>query len=75
MVSLKTMMKTLRHEGKVLLVELNEVQVDHNIVKDIPPLLQEVLGKFKVVFHTPVGLPPIRGHEHAIVLKDGTTHT
>ena len=42
-------------------------------MKDIPHLLQEVSGKFKVVFHTPVGLPPIRGHGHALVLKDGTT--
>ena len=41
-----------------------------NTVKDIPPLLQEVLGKFKVVFHTPMGLLPVRGREHAVVLKD-----
>ena len=73
MVSLKTMMKTLRHEGKGLLVELNKVRVEQKTVKDIPPLLQEVLGKFIVVFHTPMGLPPVRGQGHAIVLNNGTT--
>ena len=37
-------------------------------------LLTEVeflLQEFKAVFETPTGLPPLRGHEHPIVLKEG----
>ena len=71
LVSLKTMLKTLRHEGKGILVELNEVRVDQSIDKDIPALLTKVLCQFEAVFHTPMGLPLVRGHKHAILLKGG----
>lgn len=29
--------------------------------------------EFALVFETPTGLPPSRGHEHQILLKEGTT--
>ena len=32
----------------------------------------ELLNEFKKVFKVPTALPPLRGHEHQIVLKEGT---
>ena len=37
-----------------------------------PPILVNLLGEFSKVFAVPTGLPPIRGHEHSINLKEGT---
>lgn len=37
----------------------------------IPVQVAELLLEFDAVFATPVGLPPIRGHEHQINLKEG----
>lgn len=37
----------------------------------IPLTITEVLQKFEKVFHMPTTLPPRRGHEHAIILRDG----
>ena len=45
-----------------------------------PPLLavqqcsaiNELLLEFAKVFEVPVGLPPLRGHEHRIILKEGS---
>ena len=31
-----------------------------------------MLGEFSIIFVVPTGLPPIRGHEHNINLKEGT---
>ena len=36
------------------------------------PLIEKLLIEFASVFDTPSGLPPYRGHEHQIVLKEGT---
>ena len=36
--------------------------------------LSNLLAQFSKVFEVPIGLPPIRVHEHQIVLKDGTPH-
>ena len=35
-------------------------------------MLADLLGEFSKVFAVPTGLPPIRGHEHNINLKEGT---
>ena len=47
---------------------------DH--VSSVQPYLSQVLvdllGKFSKVFVVPTGLPPIRGQEHSINLKEGT---
>nr|XP_023929288.1 uncharacterized protein LOC112040632 [Quercus suber] len=37
----------------------------------LPAALQDLLKEFGAVFDIPVGLPPIRGHEHGITLKEG----
>lgn len=34
--------------------------------------LSDLLAQFPKVFEVPTRLPPIQGHEHQIVLKDGT---
>ncbi|KAG7537173.1 Chromo/chromo shadow domain [Arabidopsis suecica] len=39
--------------------------------KPIPVEISVVLGTFTPVFAMPTGLPPMRGQEHAIVLKQG----
>ena len=37
----------------------------------IPAASQDLLNEFGAVFEVPIGLPPIRGHEHGITLKEG----
>ena len=37
-----------------------------------PPVLVDFMNEFSMVFVVPNGLPPIRGHEHSINLKEGT---
>ncbi|XP_030964149.1 uncharacterized protein LOC115985337 [Quercus lobata] len=37
-----------------------------------PPVLADLLSEFFKVFAVPTSLPPIRGHEHSINLKEGT---
>ena len=44
--------------------------IDDN-TDDIPWPLLEVLDKFKDVFEEPRGLPPFKGKDHHIILKDG----
>ena len=34
--------------------------------------ITELLNEFNKVFEVPTALPPLRGHEHQIVLKEGT---
>ena len=37
----------------------------------LPTASQDLLNEFGAVFEVPIGLPPIRGHEHGITLKEG----
>lgn len=39
----------------------------------LPTTLSELLNQFSKVFEIPSGLPPFRGHEHQITLKEGTS--
>ena len=43
------------------------------IQEPIEPPMQELLGKFPQVFEEPKRLPPKRGHEHQIILKEGVS--
>lgn len=75
---LKAMLRNLKKEGSGYLVEFNylhtpaEVQkADEEGVKQSPDFLREVLSKYNQVFEMPLGLPPKRNLEHAIVLQEG----
>lgn len=78
-ISLKAMLRSLRKEGHGFLVEFNLLQAptvqgneDTQPGKEIPEFLKGVLDEYKGVFNMPVGLPPKRSHDHAVVLKEGT---
>ena len=55
---------------KGLLLQITSVEavvLEDRLPAEVDLLLQE----FEHVFGTPTGLPPLRGHEHPIVLKEG----
>ncbi|XP_021773532.1 uncharacterized protein LOC110737482 [Chenopodium quinoa] len=72
-VSLKAMVRVLKKEKLGLWVEFNQAETQEMGPTEVSPpsYLMNVLGQFKGVFNMPNGLPPERGHEHSIVLKDG----
>lgn len=73
LVSLKSMIKTLQKEREGVFLELCSVQVkERQAEPDIPQPVLEIIREFKAVFEAPVGLPPLRDHEHAITLKAGS---
>ena len=71
LVSLKSMIRTIRQEGAGLLVELSQLESDRTEEMEDPVYLSKVLKQYVVVFQTPQGLPPKKGHEHNIILQDG----
>lgn len=40
--------------------------------ESLPAILADLPADYAEVFSTPVSLPPVRGHEHQIILKEGT---
>ena len=38
---------------------------------EVPAQVADLLKEFEAIFATPIGLPPIRGHEHQIQPKEG----
>ncbi|KAL9444267.1 hypothetical protein AB3S75_017449 [Citrus x aurantiifolia] len=70
LVSLKAMMRTIKHEGAGILVECNQFEGLCKEDTEVPSNLNQVLAKYESVFNMPMGLPPTRGHEHSIMLKD-----
>lgn len=76
-VSLKAMIRTLQKEKQGLLVECNLLESaleEHDSMGEVevPDFLQGVLEQYKQVFAMPNELPPVRGREHGITLKEGT---
>ena len=77
LVSLKAMIRTIRHEKQGVYVKLSQLEaatVGSELQRSstaLPKELEEVLDQFQKLFQLPTGLPPIRGHEHAIVLREG----
>ena len=76
-ISLKAMIRTLQKEGGGYLVEFNQMSSDPHENDELdmgqaPSILHGVLQEFKHVFNMPLGLPPKRTYDHAIVLKEGT---
>jgi hypothetical protein len=57
---------TVRRKGLVLQPDVHVDKANHN------PYFSELLGQFQKVFEEPQGLPPIRSHDHQIVLKEGS---
>ena len=51
---------------------LDQEPVHLSTSQQIPPAVQLVLQQYASVFKEPQGLPPLRGHEHQILLKEGT---
>ena len=76
LISLKSMLKTIKREDQGFLVEFNSLVGTASPPDQgepvVPPFLQQTLEQYKAVFELPAGLPPSRGHEHAIILKEGT---
>lgn len=68
------MVRTIRKEGGGYLLELNRLEGEDNQMNDSCPHpdLQPILDHNQAVFNMPKGLPPIRGHEHSIILKEGS---
>lgn len=76
-ISLKAMLRTIRKEKQGFVVEIKwlEVKEDTGKVKNqagVPEFLQGVIQEYDDVFKGKAGLPPSRGHEHSIHLKEGS---
>lgn len=65
-VSLKTLVTETTLEKKGVKMEVRSMEA----VKELPVAINKTLLQYDEVFQKPVGLPPIRGREHAIVLQD-----
>ena len=76
LVSLKAMIWTIKHEKHGVYMELSQVEAAaveselQNSLAALPKELGEVLDKFQQLFQSPTGLPPIRGHDHAIIVRE-----
>lgn len=74
-VSLKAMIRTLRKEGGGVLLELNMMEGGQGAREPSEQITEEwqgVIGEFGSVFEMPMGLPPPRSREHAIILREGS---
>lgn len=77
-ISLKAMLKTIHKGRDGYMVECNHItakreqQLIDSKSGHVPAYLKSVIQQHVQVFNMPKGLPPSRGHEHAINLKEGT---
>ena len=69
-VSLKVMCRIIRHKGYGYVVELGAVRVATEETFIFSYEIETVLNNSKEVFEVPMDLPPFRGKEHAIILKE-----
>ncbi|KAJ9540003.1 hypothetical protein OSB04_026509 [Centaurea solstitialis] len=74
LVSLKAMSKIIQQQGQAILIELGSCLLSPKEEPDsqVPTTVQAVIGEFEQIFNMPRELPPQRGKEHAINLKEGT---
>ena len=78
LISLEPMLRTIKHEGYEVYVELSQLQAstaERQPRRDFeghPRELNKVLDRYSLLFQSLSELPPIRGHEHAIVLREGS---
>ncbi|KAJ9561372.1 hypothetical protein OSB04_006532 [Centaurea solstitialis] len=68
----QAMGKLIHEEGHGILIELGTCYAVEEDVEVKNEELDRVLEEFGNVFHMPAGLPPERGREHAIILKEGS---
>ncbi|KAL8135185.1 hypothetical protein AgCh_010012 [Apium graveolens] len=71
------MIKTLGKEKEGFLVEFNYLAAvtkqTHEVgVKEMSPFLSPVVNQYANVFELPKALPPVRHHNHIIILREGT---
>ncbi|KAJ9542106.1 hypothetical protein OSB04_028612 [Centaurea solstitialis] len=73
-VTLKNMIRSIVNGGEGFLVQLNQVerQPTAGTLPAAPLYLQSLMESYRQVFEMPSGLPPCRGKEHAINLKEGS---
>ena len=64
-------LKEPKKRGLVLQIACPTTSHSTDQVAQVPVQVADLLLEFESVFATPVGLPPIRGHEHQIQLKEG----
>lgn len=70
-VSLKVIWKAIEQDGEGVLVEFGGIQKEElEGGEEEKEVWKGVLGKYAEVFEEPTGLPPSRGKEHAINLKE-----
>ncbi|XP_027155252.1 uncharacterized protein LOC113755447 [Coffea eugenioides] len=62
--------KWLRKQAYGVVAQLVAVEEEEN-PGQLPAKIRQVLDQYKDVFEEPKGMPPTRGHEHQIVLKEG----
>ena len=67
------MCRTIRHEGYIYVVEIGAVRIATEETIVIPHEIEIVLENSKELFEVPMDLPPFRGKEQAIILKEGTS--
>ncbi|XP_039044642.1 uncharacterized protein LOC120184185 [Hibiscus syriacus] len=61
----KLMIKNPEAVGEIYMLN---AEIGYN---EIPPTIQAVIADYRDVFEEPTGMPPIRKHDHSIILKSG----
>ncbi|GKB08561.1 putative mitochondrial protein, partial [Tanacetum coccineum] len=69
LVSIKSLLRVFHQEKEGLLVEM--INLEQQNPQPTTSDINDLLAEFEDVFSLPQGLPPCRGHEHSIILKDG----
>ena len=72
-ISVKTMIKTIRKQKQAFIVEVNKLEAPLPEVSEpaVPEFVAEIVTRHGSLFIEPSGLPPVHGHEHRIILKEG----
>ena len=71
-VSIKTFAVNVSESKTVPEIELKAVDGSKVSEDELPLMIAQKLQEYEEVFQKPVGLPPVRGREHAIVLQDNS---
>ena len=76
------MVRTIHHKGRGILLDFGQLSVlpvegASSTPESLPqftlPKIEKLMENFSDLFSTPFGLPPAWAHDHAIVLKEGTS--